>query len=160
MGGPGGPRAQANRALTSSFRSLHIPAYLTDPYRPLRIIAYPCILLHTLTDPYRQCISLHTLTDPYTSLQTLTDPYRPLHTLTYPGMGLGHGGPGPWGVARGARTILGPFESFRGVWRAKCQYDKLWPMGYCSASTGPTVLNDKGVVGAPIVPALCAATRE
>ena len=64
-GGQWGGQGQANRALTSSFRSLHIPAYLTDPYRPLRIIAYPCILLHTLTDPYRQCISLHTLTYPY-----------------------------------------------------------------------------------------------
>ena len=70
--------------------------------------------------------------------------------------------PGPPPLGPPARTILGRFEFFTegGVWRAKCQYDKLWPMGYCIASTGPTVLNDKGVVGGPIVPALCAATRE
>ena len=113
----------------------------------------PCISLHTLqtlTDPY---VLLHILAYSYILLQILTDsayPCIPLHTLT--GFGLG---PGPWGVARGgggARTILGPFESFRGVWRAKCQYDKIGLMGYCSATLGPIVQHLKCIVGRLVVP--------
>ena len=129
-GGARGAHGQPNRALTSSFRSLHIPAYLTDPYRPLRIIAYPCILLHTLTDPYKQCISLHILAYPYIPLQAS-----------------GFRGRGPR-----ARTILGTNEYIRGVCRAKCQYDKIGLMGYCSATLGPIVQHLKCIVGSPQAP--------
>ena len=139
-GGGQGAQGQANRALTSSFRSLHIPAYLTDPYRPLRIIAYPCILLHTLTDPYKQCISLHILAYPYIPLQASG-------LGPWPGPGRG------WPGGGGARTILGTNEYIRGVCRAKCQYDKIGLMGYCSATLGPIVQHLKCIVGSPQAPA-------
>ncbi len=101
-GGPGGrPRARLIAHIHPRSDPC-IPLHtLTDPYRPLHILAYPCILLQTLTDPYRSLQTLHIPAYPYIPLQA---------------SGLGPG-PGPWGVARGgggARTILGPFESFRG----------------------------------------------
>ena len=59
--------------------------------------------------------------------------------------------PSPWGRAR---TILGTNEFFtdRGVCRAKCQYDKIGLMGYCSATLGPIVQHLKCIVGSPQAP--------
>ncbi len=62
-----------------------------------------------------------------------------------------HWPPSPWDRAR---TILGTNEFFtdRGVCRAKCQYDKIGLMGYCSATLGPIVQHLKCIVGRLKVP--------
>ena len=69
------------------------------------------------------------------------------------GLALGPPGHPPPGAPR-ARTILGTNEFFtdRGVCRAKCQYDKIGLMGYCSATLGPIVQHLKCIVGSPQVP--------
>ena len=129
-GGQGGPRARPIAHLhprSDPCISLHTLQTLTDPYVLLHILAYSYILLQILTNSAYPCISLHTLTYPYRL------------------RGLGGGGPR-------ARTILGTNEYIRGVCRAKCQYDKIGLMGYCSATLGPIVQHLKCIVGSPQAP--------
>ena len=59
-------------------------------------------------------------------------------------------------------SILGPFDIFYrpGGCQAKCQFKSMCAIVHHSACTGPTVLTHHVVVGAPIVPGLCAMTRE
>ena len=137
VGANGGPGPGQSR----TYILVQILAYPCIPYRPLQTLTYYCISLHTLTYSYRSLQTVHILAYPCISL----------HTLTGFGVGaraFGGGQGGGWG----ARTILGRFESFRGVWRAKCQYDKIGLMGYCSATLGPIVQHLKCIVGRLMVP--------